>query len=214
MEVLAGAFIKAFAALFSIVNPLGAMPVFLSMTVRETPAERAMIVTKASIYLVVILLVSLFVGSYIMTFFGISINAMRIAGGFIILGSGFSMLGGYFAKSRYIDKMVKSDAVSKADISLTPLALPMLAGPGSISLLIGYGTRLDDWQGYLTIVAAILITGIVSFLILRVSPRLVSYLGESGLNSISRIMGFIVVCVGVQYIINGIQAVLHGWKLV
>jgi MarC family membrane protein len=214
MEVLAGAFIKAFAALFSIVNPLGAMPVFLSMTVRETPRERAGIVTKASIYLLIILLVSLFVGSYIMQFFGISINAMRIAGCFIILNSGFSMLGGDFAKSRAIDDKVQSEAVAKSDISLTPLALPMLAGPGSISLLIGYGTRLDDVQGYITIVLAIIITALFTFLILRVSPRLVRYLGESGLNSISRIMGFIVVCVGVQYIINGVQAVLHGWKLV
>ncbi|MDX2002319.1 MAG: MarC family NAAT transporter [Chitinophagales bacterium] len=214
MDLLTGAFLKAFAALFSIVNPLGAMPVFLSMTTRDTPAERARIVMKASIYLVIILIVSFLVGTYILQFFGISINAMRIAGGFIILNSGFSLLGGDFAKARAIDDKVQTEAISKSDISLTPLAIPMLAGPGSISLLIGYGTRVDDLKGYITIISVIIVVGLLSFLILRVSPKLVSFLGEAGLNSISRIMGFIVVCVGVQYIINGVKAVLESWRLI
>ena len=206
-------FLTAFAALFSVVNPLGAMPMFLSMTAHDTPKMRDTVVFRSSIYFVIILVVSFLVGGYIINFFGISIDAMRIAGGFIILSSGLSLMGGDQAKSRSIDEKMQNEAIAKNDISLTPLAIPLLAGPGSISLLIGYSNHIQYWQGFLVIILVIIANGLASFAILRVAPRLVKYLGESGINSITRIMGFIVVSVGVQYIINGISSVVKGWHL-
>lgn len=189
------------------------MPVFLTMTANDDTHTRNQIVRKASIYFVIILVVSFLVGGYIIKFFGISIDAMRIAGGLIILNSGFSLMGGDQAKSRAIDKRVKSEAIAKNDISLTPLAIPLLAGPGSISLLIGYSNHFDEWQQFLIVIMAILGTGISSYFILRISPRLVKNLGAAGINSITRIMGFIVVSVGVQYIINGVTSVVKSWHL-
>ena len=190
------------------------MPMFLSMTVNDTLETRNQIVTKASIYFVIILLVSFLIGSYIINFFGISIDAMRIAGGIIILKSGFELMGGDQAKGRSIDKKVKNEAIAKPDISLTPLAIPLLAGPGSISLLIGYSGHVKgDWIQFVVIIFVIVANGLASFLVLRIAPRLVMYLGTSGINSITRIMGFIVVSVGVQYIITGISSVVKGWHL-
>ncbi len=202
-------FLAAFAGLFSVLNPLGAMPVFLTLTAAETHAHRRQTALKASVYMVIILLVSFFVGQYILNFFGISVDAMRIAGGLIIIGSGFALLQGEHAKNRAIDKKVRTEAIEKEDITLTPLAIPLLSGPGSISLLIGYFAKVTVWWDYITIVGVIVLCGIVTFGILAVAPRLVSRLGASGLNSLSRIMGFLVLSIGIQFIINGVSAVLR-----
>ena len=102
-----------------------------------------------------------------------------------------------------------AEEIEEDDISLTPLAIPLLSGPGSISLLIGYFSRVTVWWDYLVIAGMVVVCGILTYLILVVAPRLVSYLGPSGINSLSRIMGFIVLSIGVQFIINGISAVLR-----
>ncbi len=209
MDASVALFLSTFAGLFSVLNPLGAMPLFLSLTAGETSTSRRLIARKASIYMVIILLVAFFVGQYILNFFGISVDAMRIAGGMIIIGSGFALLQGQHGKNRTISKEVHNEAIEKDDISLTPLAIPLLSGPGSISLLIGYFSRVTVWWDYLVIAGMVVVCGMLTYLILVVAPRLVSYLGPSGINSLSRIMGFIVLSIGVQFIINGISAVLR-----
>ncbi|CAN5268206.1 MarC family NAAT transporter [soil metagenome] len=209
MDASIALFLSAFAGLFSVLNPLGAMPVFLSLTATETAPQRRQTALKASIYMVIILLIAFFVGSYILSFFGISIDAMRIAGGLIIISSGFALLLGEHAKNRAIDKKVKHEAIGKEDITLTPLAIPLLSGPGSISLLIGYFSRAVSWTDYLVIVGVVIACGVVTYIILLVSPKFVSRLGASGLNSLTRVMGFIVLSIGIQFIINGVSAVLR-----
>lgn len=210
MDASLALFLSAFAGLFSVLNPLGAMPLFLSLTNGETAASRRQIASKASLYMVIILLVAFFVGHLILNFFGISVDAMRVAGGMIIIGSGFALLQGEHGKNRTISKKVKTEAIEKDDISLTPLAIPLLSGPGSISLLIGYFSRVDSerWWDYGVIAGVIVVCGLFTYLILAIAPKLVSYLGPSGINSLSRIMGFIVLSIGVQFIINGVSAVL------
>jgi len=209
MDASVALFLSTFAGLFSVLNPLGAMPLFLTLTAGETSTSRRLIARKASIYMVIILLVAFFVGQYILNFFGISVDAMRIAGGMIIIGSGFALLQGQHGKNRTISKEVQSEAIEKEDISLTPLAIPLLSGPGSISLLIGYFSRVTVWWDYGVIAGVIVVCGIATYLILAIAPRLVAYLGPSGINSLSRIMGFIVLSIGVQFIINGVSAVLR-----
>lgn len=184
------------------------MPLFLSLTAGETAASRRLIARKASIYMVIILMVAFFIGQYILNFFGISVDAMRIAGGMIIIASGFALLQGQHGKNRTISKEVHTEAIEKDDISLTPLAIPLLSGPGSISLLIGYYSRVTIWYDYAVIGSVIVVCGLFTYFILAIAPRLVSYLGPSGINSLSRIMGFLVLSIGVQFIINGVSAVL------
>lgn len=197
-----------FAALFSVVNPLGAMPLFITMTAGDEDSDRNQTAFNASLYFAIILIISFFLGTYILNFFGISLSAMRIAGGLIILGSGYALLQGDHARNRAVDKKVQSEAVEKDDVSLTPLAIPILAGPGSISLLIASASEMKVTMDYVVVVLAIVFVGLATYIILRLSPLLVKKLGQAGMNSLSRIIGFIVMSVGIQFIINGVSAVL------
>lgn len=209
-----GFFLSVFASLFSVVNPLGAMPVFLSMTNSYSRKETKQIAFRTSLFFVLILLIFFFTGTAIIQFFGISIESMRIAGGIIIFTSGYSLLAGDFAKSRSINKQVKDEARSKNDISLTPLAIPLLAGPGSISLLISLYASVEATFEYLVIPGTVALVGLITYIILMVSPKLFKFIGVAGLNSISRIIGFIVMSIGVQYIIGGIAGLLEGWEMI
>ena len=203
--------ITILASLFSVVNPLGAIPMFLSLTADHTTEERNKTSLLTSIYFVLILMSFFWVGTYILSFFGVSIAALRGAGGLVIIMSGFALLSGNMAKRRIGDK-VKEEAMEKEDISFTPMAMPMLSGPGSISLLIGYFSAYPDITNKLIIASVIIVTGIIIYIILRFSPLLFKLLGRAGLKAVARIMGFIVLAIGIEYIVSGvIQLVKLHW---
>lgn len=202
-------YFTVFAALFSVANPLGTMPIFIGITEKDSKRERNAVALKASSYMVLILSISYWGGKYLIQFFGISIESLKVAGGLIIASSGFALLTGTFSKHKGMNEKVKDDAFSKNDSSLTPLAIPMLAGPGSISLLISLQEKsthiMESFVMFFTIPAV----GIVTYLILRSSHYIFSKLGASGLNSISRIIGFIVIAIGIEYIISTILAIVE-----
>ena len=200
--------ITVFAALISVVNPFGALPVFLSLTPSYTAQERNKTAIHTSFYYVLILMSFFLAGSAILAFFGISLEAIQEAGGIIIFSSGMSLLTGKFAQSKAIDKKVKQEALHREDISFTPLAMPMLSGPGSISLLIGMYHQYELTVEGLTIALVILLTGLVIYIMLRTSPALFRLLGEAGLKAISRIIGFLVMAIGIQLIANGVKVLL------
>src|SRR5690606_11992586 len=180
-------FIYLFAALFSVLNPIGTVPIFVGLTQDDSKKSRSRTSLWTAINVGVILLISYFLGQYVLTFFGISIDALRIAGGLIIVGSGFSLLTGKFKKQRGINKSVESDLNTRNDIALTPLAMPMLAGPGSISLLIAFYQEHHQYHEIVIAVAAILTVALVIFLILRSAHYLAKILGAAGIVAISRI---------------------------
>lgn len=203
-------FIYVFAALFSVINPLGTVPIFVGLTQDDSPQERSKTSFLTAVNIFMILLISFFTGRYILDFFGISIDSLRIAGGLIIVTSGFALLTGSFSKHKGMDKKrVKDDAFQRESVSLTPLAIPMLAGPGSISLLIG---MYDDYalisEKVLTILAVLAVC-LITFLVLRCSHYIVGLLGASGINAISRIIGFIVIAIGIEYISSSVVTVLR-----
>ena len=143
-------FIYLFAALFSVLNPIGTVPIFVGLTQGYSASERSKTSLITSINVFVILLISFFVGQYVLSFFGITITALRIAGGIIIASSGFSLLNGNFSKNKGINKKVQKEVETRQNIALTPLAMPMLAGPGSISLLIAYYQELTESNASIT----------------------------------------------------------------
>lgn len=203
-------FIACLASLISVVNPLGAIPVFLALTPDHTIRERNITSRQTSIYFGVILIAFFLGGSYILSFFGVSINAIRIAGGIVIMTSGFALLSGKFSQSRAINDKVKKEAMEKEDISFAPMAMPMLSGPGSISLLIGYYAEFTDWSTRFIIIGVIAFSAFIIYLTLRMSPLLFRVLGYTGLKAISRIMGFIVMAIGIQYIITGVVNLVYS----
>lgn len=203
-------FIYVFAALFSVMNPLGTVPIFVGLTQNDSAVERSTTALLAAVNVFVILLISFFSGKYVLHFFGISIDSLRIAGGLIIVTSGFALLTGSFSKHKGMDKKrVKDDVYQKESVSLTPLAIPMLAGPGSISLLIGLYEEYTFTSEKTVAVLAILGVCLITFLILKGSHFIVKLLGASGLNAISRIIGFIVIAIGIEYISSSILAILR-----
>ena len=208
-------FIGIFAALISVVNPLGTIPVFISLTKEETKRNRNKTAIWTSFNVAVILLISFFIGNYVLQFFGVSINSLRIAGGLIITAAGFSLLNGSFTKHKGMKRSsVQVDIETRAEVSLTPLAIPMLAGPGSISLLIAYNQTATSFYDFLWGTAAIIATSLVVFLVLNSSQFIVKLLGGSGLNAVSRIIGFIEIAIGIEYVTSAIQAMLLSWKLI
>jgi multiple antibiotic resistance protein len=205
-------FFSVLASLFTVVNPLGAVPVFLAMTSDYEVRERTRVARSSSLYFVGILLAFFLAGNVILGFFGISLNALRIAGGLIILHSGYGLLNGQFAQSRAINKAVKDEARVKEDISFTPLAMPLLSGPGSISLLIGLFAENNDWVRRGVVLSTILVMGLLVFLILRSATYLFKLLGVAGLNALSRIMGFLVMSIGIQFIILGLVNLVESYR--
>lgn len=201
-------FIYLFAALFSVLNPLGTIPIFVGLTSDYTQKERAVVSLKTSINVFIILTISFFIGQYVLTFFGITITALRIAGGLIITSSGFGLLNGQFSKNKGINKKVRKEVEERHHIALTPLAMPMLAGPGSISLLIAY---YQDHHSTVEIIAsslAILAVAVTIYLILRSGHYLARILGSSGIVAISRVIGFLTIAIGIQYIISAIISII------
>ncbi|MBT8219105.1 MAG: MarC family NAAT transporter [Bacteroidia bacterium] len=197
-------FLAVSASLFSVVNPIGAIPVFLSMTTEDSFHERKSSALHTAIYFALILLAFYFAGNVILSFFGVSLNALRIAGGLVILNSGYSLLSGQIAKGRAVDKEVRAEAMAKEDISFAPMAMPMLSGPGSISYLISLYGEYPDSNSRLVIAGVIVFLALIIFIMLRFSPMLFEKLGVTGIKAISRIMGFIVMAIGIQFIIIGI----------
>jgi len=203
-------FILIFSALFSIMNPFGTVPVFVGLTIENNKAERNKTALRTSLNVLIILVISFFIGKYLLLFFGISLNSLKIAGGLIIASSGFALLTGEFNKHKGMKKTkVKEDIESRSQISLTPLAMPMIAGPGTMSLLITYNQEFDELNDVLIILGAIVLSSISIYLILKSSFYIVKVLGASGINALSRIIGFIVIAIGVEFIISAVESVFN-----
>ncbi|TXK50488.1 MarC family NAAT transporter [Pontibacter qinzhouensis] len=201
MEIL----LATFSALFSVVNPFGAMPVFLTLTQDDTPAHRNQQALKACLYMVGILAIFFLTGQYVLNFFGIRMHDLRIAGGLMIMKAGFDLLTPG-ANKKKISPDVVEEGQQKEDISFTPLAMPMLSGPGAIAVSIGFFTTSLSIIDMVMILAAILLLAVVTFIILRFSHQLTRFMGKSGLAALSRIMGFIVLSIGVNFIVSALKA--------
>lgn len=203
-------FIYLFAALFSVLNPIGTVPIFVGLTQDDSKKERFRISLWTAINVFIILMVSFLIGQYVLSFFGISIDALRIAGGIVIVNSGFSLLSGKFNKKRGINKKIETDAQKRNDIALTPLAIPMLAGPGSMSLLIAFYQEHHEINEIIISSCAIFAIALVIFIILKSAHYLARILGASGIVAISRIVGFIVISIGIQYIVSSIINIIKS----
>jgi MarC family membrane protein len=203
-------FLILLGALFSVLNPIGTVPIFVSLTQDFTKKERSNLSLRTAINVCIILIISFFVGQYVLTFFGITIAALRIAGGLIIATSGFALLNGNFSKNRGINKKVEEDISTRNAIALTPLAMPMLAGPGSISLLIAFHQEHNATLEVVSSTISIIVVSFIIFLILRSADYLARILGASGIVAVSRIIGFLTISIGIQYIISATLSIIRG----
>ena len=193
------------ASFFTLTNPLGTMPVFLSMTRQLDDTQRNRIVRRATVMAFFILLAFTVCGQVLFSIFGLSAAGFRIAAGIIILRIGYDMLQAKYQHNAY----TKEEAASYAeDITITPLAIPLLCGPGAIA----QGIVLME-QANTTAMVGILLGSIafiyaLCYIILRSSSRLLNFLGDSGTNVMMRIMGLILMVIGVECFVQGAAPIL------
>ncbi|MFO1408453.1 MAG: MarC family NAAT transporter [Steroidobacteraceae bacterium] len=201
----------ALLAILPIVNPLGAVPLVISVASHLPEQERLRQIRRACVYTFALMAGFLVAGSLIMSFFGISIPGMRIAGGMILAFLGFGML---FPGSDAGGGKGREPGEIRHDIAFTPLAMPGLSGPGTFAVVMSLSSqasakhgwdRIADFAGVAT---AILAIALISWFVLRAAEKFNRLLGATGMVALTRLMGFLMICIGVQFIIDGLSVVL------
>ena len=200
-------YFKFFIGLFALVNPVGIIPVFISMTSYQTAAARNKTNLTANLSVAIILWTSLFLGDGILQLFGISIDSFRIAGGILVVTIAMSMISGKLGEDKQ-NKQEKSETAIRENVGVVPLAL--MAGPGAISSTIVWGTRYHSVMYLLGFFVAIAIFALCCWGLFRMAPWLVRVLGQTGINVITRIMGLLLMALGIEFIVTGIKAIFPG----
>ncbi|MCI5706429.1 MAG: MarC family protein [Odoribacter sp.] len=194
-----------FTSFFTLTNPLGAMPVFMTMTMELDEAERKRVALRASLVSFLIMMMFAISGDFLFRFFGISIDSLRIVGGIIFLIMGMDMLQARLVKTKVKESEVKSYV---NDISVTPLAIPMLCGPGTITNAIVLWHKAAGWEMKLMMVFAVVVVISLVYCILRSSSRIIKLLGETGNNVMMRLMGLIVMVIAVEFFFSGLKPIV------
>jgi len=193
----------ALSSIFFLVDPFAALPTFLAITEGSDPARRRRIARKASLTALIILAAFAFAGEAIFRLFGITLPAFEIAGGVILLIIGLDMLEARRSPTQEVVDDTTA-AAAKEDAGIVPLGIPMLAGPGAItSVMVLVGQAQTRWQMG-AILASILITAIVCYLVLGNSDRVARVMGDTGIRILVRIMGLLLVALAIQYFLNGL----------
>ena len=205
MDALLPFTLLCFTSFFTLTNPLGTMPVFLTMTQGLSNNERKAIVRRATIVAFITLIIFTLSGQFLFKFFGLSTNGFRIAGGFVIFKIGFDMLQARYSNAKLSDEEVKT---YMNDISITPLAIPMLCGPGAIANAIVLMSDAHDMAMKGVLIGSIAFIYILTYYILRASTRLFSFLGETGNNVMMRLMGLLLMVIAVECFVGGLKPIL------
>jgi multiple antibiotic resistance protein len=198
-----------FTSMLAIVNPLSAVPLFLTMTGTLTPPQRRATLRLAIATSIIVLCVFGLLGTWILQFFGITTDAFRITGGLLFLGIGSDMLQAKRSRDTTTSSE-EEEAEQRNEIGIIPLGIPTLAGPGALTTVITLATQADTVWKRGAVYAGIVVVMLVSWLVLSVAPALFRRLGRTGLNVMTRIMGLIVMVIGTQFIIDGVRVVVLG----
>ena len=199
----------AVSTLFTLVNPLGAIGPFLAMTVGESTEKRRDQARRASIVASAVLAGSALVGSFVFSFFGITLPALKIAGGILLFFIAFDMVNARQSGTK-TTKEEQSEGQNKEDIAVFPLGIPLLAGPGSIVSVFVLSEQAKTLPNQVSLYGAIAITGLTIFLTLRQAHLLANILGQTGINVFSRLMGVVLAAISIQFVIDGLRAALPG----
>lgn len=190
---------------FTLINPLGTMPVFMSMTSDLSVEERNRTARKASIIALVTIIGFAFTGQLLFNFFDISVDSFRVVGGVIFFIVGMDMLQARLGQVKIKDNEVKSYVT---DISITPLAIPMICGPGAITNAIVLMEDANTIPKQIVLLIAIVLIMLLTYLILYSSSRLIKLLGQTGINVMMRIMGLIVMVIAVEFFFSGLKPII------
>ena len=207
-------FLLAFSALFSIVNPIGAALIFARVTADRTHAERLDLARRVALYAALVMLVALWGGAYVLDVFGISLSALRIAGGLVVAAQAWAMLSA--AEDHEERKAGQAqEAAGAPDVAFFPLTMPFTTGPGTMSVAIALGSNLPAGSPLmlpfiLGSSAAALVVAALVWLAYGSTDLILGWLGPSGARVMSRLSAFLLLCIGTQITLGGVTEVLHA----
>jgi multiple antibiotic resistance protein len=187
---------ESFGALFPVVNPIAVIPVFLVLTANRPASERMRVALRSSLFVLAILLVFLFAGEPLLHHFGISLEALQIAGGIVVGLAGLQMV---------TSEVQVSGEGRTGDISFSPLAMPLLAGPGALGVEMGLESRRSSDVPSPGFVIGILLVALAVYACLMLGGQLVRFIGDAGIDALRRIFGLLVLAIGVEMVVHGIN---------
>lgn len=206
MEISWKEMVAVWVPLFAIIDPFGGIPVFLSLA--QGRKDIAKIALKSCLFAFLVLVIFLFGGRIILDFFGVSIPAFQVGGGSIIFLTGLPMLFAYPLGLKRAGAELDKEQM-EGDISLVPLGVPMLAGPGAITTVLVLADYYQSFSGRLMLMANIFSVLVVTYLLFWQAERIFRLIGRTGLNFLTRIMGLVLIVLAVQYILSGIKNFFH-----
>jgi multiple antibiotic resistance protein len=199
---------RSFAGLLAILNPLGAIPIFLGLTVQQTSAQKRSTARMAALAVAAVLIVSVWAGNSILDFFGVRIASFRIGGGILILMMAIAMLTARTSGAKQTAEEAQ-EAETRDSVGVVPIGGPLLAGPGAISLVI-VDAQAAGAGGRLALTAGILVIAAIAWIALVLAEPIGRILGRTGINIFTRLMGLILAAVAVEYIVVGLLEVFPG----
>ncbi len=199
-------FLVCLTTLFSIVNPLGALGPFLAMTANDGKDKRLITAKRSSVVSFLVLMVCASVGTFIFQFYGISLPAVKIAGGILLFLVALDMINARQSRTKSTAEEAE-EGVEKEDVAIFPLAIPLISGPGSIVSVFILAERAQSLLHHFYLYLAIAVTMLGVFLILRSGHEIARWLGKIGINVFSRLMGLVLAAIAIQFVIDGLVAV-------
>jgi len=203
MEIMT-ALLAAVAALFPLMNPVGNTPIFFSITANDTPQYRRRQALKIAINVFVILTVCLLGGRYILAMFGLSVPILRLAGGLVVGHVGWGLL----QQSPRLDEEADAEARDKVDVSLSPMALPIIANPGAMSVAISLGAGAKGVTMTVAALVALALLTVLNYVCLILGEPLVKRLGRNGMDAFNKVLGFLVLGLGINLVVSGVGGLI------
>ena len=209
--------IVIFGSIFAICDPIGNVAFFVALTENHSRDEKLKVIKKVVLVATSVLVIFGLIGQYIFTFFSITVPAFRIAGGLLIFKIGFDMIQGSRPKTKQTNDE-KQEALEREAIGIVPLGVPMFAGPGSISVVMLYASRLPSTPmeaalQLIIVFASVFLTMGIAYVLLRNASRIFDRIGRMGALAISRIMGIILTAMAIQFLIEGVHSILLTWGM-
>lgn len=199
--------ILVFTSFFTLINPLGTMPIFMTMTASLSDEKRKTTAKKASLVAFITIIAFAFSGQVLFNFFGISVNSFRIVGGVIFFAMGWDMLQARLGNIKHSDDESKIDAYVD-DISVTPLAIPMICGPGAITNAIILMEESETIPKKILLISVIFVVLLLTYLILIGASKITHKLGATGNKVMMRLMGLIVMVIAVEFFFSGLKPII------
>jgi len=197
----------AFPSLVVIINPLMVTSVFITLTANATPEAKRSIIRRTSLTAFMVLLVFAISGTLIFKFFSITIGAFQIAGGIILFSVAMGMLHARTSRTKQTPEEM-DEAMSRDDVAVVPLAIPIVSGPGAITTVIVLSGETRAIPSMAVLFLAIVVAMVIVFVMLRNAARIQRFMGPSGLNITTRLMGLVLAAIAVQFVIHGVESVL------